>query len=342
MWILILLCVIIIIAIIVLKKLNIWSFPWIKFYLKGKESGFKFNEINLLRKVALENKLRNPTSLFWSIRQLDYSIRGVISNFRSRGDIDSAKSNEFISKLFKFRKRVEFQLPKYTLGLKNTRDIQEKQKVKISLPGKGPFFSTIVENLRRYLALSYPQGPNLPPGFSWKSQQIGVYFWRQGDAGYFFNTKVIDDFFDKKYPIIHIAHTSNLIRSQKRQSVRVEAGKNALLFPLRNTQEANEEVEVSQGLRCKLLDISEDGASVLIGGRAKIGLPVKLQFELTDSTIVINCIVKGVNYDDSKNRSILHLQTLPVSNKTRNQILVYVYNIFQDREETSAKMPKIE
>jgi len=182
----------------------------------------------------------------------------------------------------------------------------------------------------------------LPPGFSWKNQQIGVYFWRQGDAGYFFNTKVIDDFFDKKYPIIHIAHTSNLIRSQKRQSVRVEVGKNALLFPLRSTQEANEEVEVSQGLRCKLLDISEDGASVLIGGRAKVGLPVKLQFVLTEPTIVINCIVKGVNYDNSKNRSILHLQTLPISKNTRNQILIYVYNIFQDREDTVAKTPKIE
>ena len=52
------------------------------------------------------------------------------------------------------------------------------------MPGLGPFTSVIVENLNRYLAVSYPQGPKLPEGFSWKNQKIGVYFWRAEDAGY--------------------------------------------------------------------------------------------------------------------------------------------------------------
>jgi c-di-GMP-binding flagellar brake protein YcgR len=333
MWIWLLIVFILVVVIIVLKRTKVGSFPWIKFFLKGKESGFVLKEINLLRKVAIANKLKDPTSLFWSIRALDYSIKGVILNYRAKDEEYSEPANDFISKLFDFRKRVEFQLPKYKLGLKTTRDIVEKQKVKISLPGMGPFLSTVVENLRRYLALSYPRGPVLSPGFTWKGQQINVYFWRAGDAGYFFNTKVIDDFNNKKYPIIHVAHTSNLVRSQKRKSVRVEVSINALLFPLRNVKEANEEVEKGQGLRCRLIDLSEDGAALLIGGKARLGLPIKFQFNLFDITIVMNGVVKGVNFDTRKNRSILHLQALPLSNHMKNLILVYVYNIFGDRDD---------
>ncbi|MBN2534345.1 MAG: PilZ domain-containing protein [Spirochaetales bacterium] len=331
-WLLIILIVLGILFII-FRRTKVGSFPWIKFFLKGKESGFNIKEINLLRKVAVANNLKDPTSLFWSIRALDYSIKGVILNYRAKEEESSDPANEFISKLFEFRKRVEFQLPKYKLGLKTTRDIVEKQKVKISLPGLGPFFSTVVENLRRYLALSYPQGPALSPGFTWKGQQINIYFWRAGDAGYFFNTKVIDDFYNKKYPILHVAHSSNLIRSQKRKSIRVEMSTNALLFPLRNVKEANEEIEQGQGLRCRLIDLSEDGAALLIGGKARLGLPVKFQFNLFDIAIVMNGVVKGVNFDSRKNRSILHLQALPLSNRMRNIILAYVYNVFGDRNE---------
>lgn len=338
MWIgLLILLVVSVIFIIILRRTKVWSFPWIKFFLKGKESGFNIKEINLLRKVAITNKLKDPTSLFWSIRALDYSIKGVILNYRSNDEESSDPANDFVSKLFDFRKRVEFQLPKYKLGLKTTRDIAEKQKVKISLPGLGPFISTVVENLRRYLAFSYPQGPALSPGFTWKGQQINVYFWRAGDAGYFFNTKVIDDFFNKKYPILHVAHSSKLIRSQKRKSVRVEMSTNALLFPLRNVKEANEEVEQSQGFRCRLIDVSEDGAALLIGGKARLGLPVKFQFNLFDKMIVMNGVVKGVNFDSRKNRSILHLQALPLSSYMKNLILIYVYNIFGDRDDDILK-----
>ncbi|MBN1698055.1 MAG: PilZ domain-containing protein [Spirochaetales bacterium] len=343
MWIVLLVAALLITVIIILRRFNIWSFPWIKFFLKGKESGFSFSEINLLRKVAIENKLKDPTSLFWSIRQLDFSIRGVLSNYRARGIEETEKSCNFISKLFEFRKRVEFQLPKYKLGLKSTRDIPDKQKIKISIPGMDPFYSQLLENLRRYMAFSYPQGPKLPAGFSWKGQQIGIYFYRNGDAGYFFNTKVIDDFYYKKYPILHVAHSSNLVRSQKRKSIRVDVSRSAMLFPLKNMEMANEEIEVDAGLRCKLIDLSEDGAAVLIGGRAKAGLPVKIQFNLFDVPIVMNGIVKGINFDDKKNRSIIHIQALPLSNQMRNQILIFVYNIFGERaEDTSIKAPKLE
>ncbi|WP_319562305.1 PilZ domain-containing protein [Marispirochaeta sp.] len=329
---LVILLVTLLIFILFLRHAGGGSFPWIHFYTKGKESGFSFREINLLRKVAVHNHLENPISLFWSIRQLDRSIRGVMLRFRTEGRENDESSIRFINKLFEFRKKVELSLPKYTLGLKTTRKLTTHQRLKITLPGIGTYNSSVVENLRRYMAISYPEGPKLPPGASWKGQKINVYFWRAEDAGYVFETKVLDDFIEQKYPILHVSHSDNLIRSQKRRSVRVEVRKPAFLYPLASIAQANENEELTSGLRCRLIDVSEDGAAALVGGRAKVGLAVKLQFMLTSSSIVMCGVVKGVTYNQKKNQSVLHIQAVPLSLRQRNKMLSFVYNIFQERE----------
>jgi hypothetical protein len=48
-------------------------------------------------------------------------------------------------------------------------------------------------------------------------------------------------------------------------------------------------------------------------------------------------LVKGVSYDQKKNVSLLHVQAVPLSPKTRNHILTYVYNIFGEQEPTGAQ-----
>jgi c-di-GMP-binding flagellar brake protein YcgR len=186
------------------------------------------------------------------------------------------------------------------------------------------------------MAISRPQGPKLPDGFSWKNQKIGVYLWRAEDAGYFFQTKALEDFIDRKYPIVHIAHSDSLVRTQKRSSLRVDTDMTAELFPLKSIDSATESPEQSRGLRCRLADLSEGGAAILIGGKARVGLPVKVQFTLGDSLVAMSGVVKGITFDEKKNRSLLHLQAAAASLPTRNRVLTYVYNLFGERETVTA------
>lgn len=325
--------VLLIIGYAALRKAGGGNFPWLHFYAKGKESGFTFKEVNLLRKVAVENRLKNPTALFWSIGQLDRSIKGMITKFRSEDSIGNEENIHFLSKLFDFRKNVEMDLPKYKLGIKSTRKLPQRQRIMINMPGLGTYRSQIVENLRRYMAISYPEGPKLPPGFIWKGHRINIYFWRADDAGYVFESRVLEDYMDRRYPILHIAHSDSLVRSQKRGSVRVDTNIPGSIFPLRSIETATEEHEHGRGLRCRIRDLSEDGAAVLIGGRGKVGMVVKLQFKLGDSTIIMNGIAKGVNYNQPRHQSVLHIQAIPPSPVIKNRILMYVYNLFGERDE---------
>jgi c-di-GMP-binding flagellar brake protein YcgR len=309
------------------------QFPWFQFYAKGKESGFVFKEINVLRKAAIDTNLENPTSLFWSVRQLDKTIRGVVTKHRASGKTDDPNSVRFVSKMYDFRKRVEFNTPKYKTGLKSTRDISPNQRLQIMLPGGGYYFSQIIENLRKYMAISYPEGKTLPMGFSWKGRILNVFFWRHEDAGYYFETKILEDFTDRKFPILYISHSDQLVRSQKRRSIRAETNLPAQIYNLASIENANENIEHHPGLRGRLVDISEDGAALLVGGKAKVGMPLKVQFTLTDHPLTMAGIVKGITFDQKKNRSVLHIQSIPPSLKVKNAILSYVYNIFGERKE---------
>ena len=87
-------------AVIILRRAGGGKFPWIQFYTKGKESGFNFKELNLLRRVAVENHLSNPISLFWSIKQLDRSIRGVVIKLRAEGREHDESAIQFLSKMY--------------------------------------------------------------------------------------------------------------------------------------------------------------------------------------------------------------------------------------------------
>ena len=331
------LLLIVVTLIVLLRRAGGGSFPWIHFYAKGKEAGFSFNEVNLLRKVAVEGRLNNPTSLFWSIKQLDRSVRGTIIRFRSEGVLDEVENMSFLSKLFDFRKNVELKLPKYMIGLKTTRKITKMQYLKITIAGLGTYVSQVVENQRRYIAITYPEGPKLPPGYEFKGERLNIYFWRKDDAGYVFESRVIEDHMDHKIPILYISHSDSIIRSQKRGSVRADLNNSAHLYPLRVIAQASEEEELKRGIRCRLQDISEDGAALLIGGHGKVGMNVKIQFKLSETVLTMCGVVKGVSFHQNKNTSIIHIQAVPLSNRTKNRILAYVYDLFGERSSKNVK-----
>ncbi len=341
MWIIpVILGVLIIAFVLFVQRSGGFNFPFLQFYVRGKESGFRFHELNLLRRVAVDNKLRDPTSLFWSEKTLDRCIRGTIVKFRSQGKEEDEASIAFLDKLYDFRKRVEFSLPKYRLGLRSTRSIATRQPLKITFPGGGIYYSQVVENMRRYLAISHPKGKALPVGFTWKGQRVSVYFWRAEDAGYYFETSVVGDYLERKYPILHVAHADDLVRTQKRRSVRATLEQEGRLYQLSSIQNANEDVERVGGYKCRMVDLSEDGAAVMVGGKGKPGLPVKIQTVVNDQTVVLCGTVKGVTFKQKKNISILHLEAVSPSKRMRSIILTFVYGIFREGKKGAIRSVK--
>jgi c-di-GMP-binding flagellar brake protein YcgR len=305
---------------------------WIQFFAKGKDLGFSFKELELLRRLAVNNNLEDPTALFWSQNQLDLCIRALVRNMRSTGDDENLGNQDFLSKLYDFRKKIVMDTPRMKWGISNSRQVSEGQALRLLVAGTGVFKSQIVKNTAQYITISRPVSTKTSSTFSWKGVKISVYFWRQDDAGYVFDSEVIDEMVSQNISSLKIAHSDSLFRTQKRKSIRIKLHKAAFLY-LIGPGEEPERIETAPGARCFLEDLSDTGCAVTIGGKAEPGLRIKVQFAVNNSPVCMSGTVRSVDFKEETNRSMLHIEadTLPI--KTRNKILGEVFGMMSDEDE---------
>jgi c-di-GMP-binding flagellar brake protein YcgR len=308
------------------------SASWLQFYAKGKDAGFSFKEIELLRRLAVKSELEDPVSLFWSQNQLDVCIRSLVRSMNLSGGDSETGSQDFLSKLYDYRKKIEMDKPRNKNGITNSRQISDGQNLRILVSGSGVFKSQIVKNINDYITISRPVSNKLPVAFSWQSLKISVYFWREDDGAYVFDSDVLDEVYSKGIASLKISHTDSLFRTQKRKSIRVKLHKSAFLYLLASEEDANK-IEVIPGLKCFLEDLSDTGCAVTVGGKAAPGLRIKVQFALNNAPVIMTGTVRSVEYKEDVNRSLLHIESDPLPIETRNQIMGEVFGMLPEEEE---------
>jgi PilZ domain len=306
---------------------------WVEFYSMGKDAGFSLKEINLLRKVAVVNRHQKPSSLFWSIDVLDKSLAGIHKQIESESDPDDKDYLEYLlKKLYSYRKNVEFKKPRYNRGIESTADISINQIVKLKVDVLGIYECSVLENNRNYILVTYPKGPSLPVGYSWRDRTLNVYFWRREDAGYFFQSRIMEGYPDREFKTLRMSHSDVVLRSQKRRSVRTSCKLPAQLYPLKSLKASTQLPEGQPGLRCVVQDVSEDGAAILIGGKGQINMCCKLQMDLFGRIAILRGIVRTIDYDKNKNISVLHIQAEEPDEQSRYLILAFVYDIYRNEQ----------
>ncbi|MCL2381192.1 MAG: PilZ domain-containing protein [Treponema sp.] len=305
---------------------------WVQFYAKGKDSGFSFREIELLRQLAVKSKLEEPSSLFWSQTQLDQGIRSLVKSMQFSGEINDQANQSFLSKLYDFRKKIEMEKPRIKNGISNSRQIGDGQALRILVPGTGVFKSQVIKNTNNYLTISRPTNSKITQSFSWQGVKVSVYFWRTDDAGYVFDSEVHDEGFSKGLASLKLAHSEALFRTQKRKSIRMKLHKPAFLYPLASDEEAGK-IEANPGLKCFLEDLSDTGCAITIGGMAWPNMRLKVQFALGNTPITMSGTVRSAEFKEDLNRSTLHVEADPLPIEIRNKILGEVFGTLPEEEE---------
>jgi c-di-GMP-binding flagellar brake protein YcgR len=305
---------------------------WIQFFAKGKDAGFSFKEIELLRRLATKCNIEEPASLFWSQNQLDLCIRSMVRGIRMSGEGEEQGTQDFLSKLYDYRKKIEMNKPAVKNGISSSRQISEGQPLRILVTGTGVFRSEVVKNAGQYLTISRPVNSKIPSTISWNGMKISTYFWRADDAGYVFDTTVVDEVFSKGISALKIEHSDSLFRTQKRKSIRIKLHKAAFLYLAKDSDEPGR-IETAPGLKCFLEDLSDTGCAVTVGGQAAQGLRVKIQFALDNTAISMLGTVRSVEFREDSNRSLLHIEADPLPMEIRNQILGEVFGMLPEDDE---------
>ena len=303
--------------------------PRINFFITGLDSGFSFAEISLLWTAAELCSLEQPTALFYSLPALTKCMT-QISNMTSA---DSSDKNQLImTKLFNYRTKIQNEADDKK-GITTTHSLDKGQTLRIILPGKGVFTSEIVGN-GNFLVINVPRQKNLIPysGEDWVGKVISVYLWKKGDARYVFDTTVTQSGLFLGKSSLFLKHSSNLVRTQKRKSVRVKCEIYGMLYIIKKDKIDVNAIETQNGFRCLIEDISESGALIRIGGKGVQNVKLKLQFNIHNKLILMVGVVRTVEYNEEKNQSLLHFECTHIETPMRNEVLKFVYNMMPENE----------
>ena len=309
------------------------SKSWIKFFAKGKEAGFSIRDMEQLRHLVAVCKIHDPFSIFTSQKQFQTVIHSMVNSVRTTGEINDPPIQDFLSKLFDYCKKLEMESTENKVRISSSRQISEGQALRVLVPGTGVYKSEVVKNFGNYLTITRPVNTNNQgQTMQWYGLKISVYFWREADAGYVFDTEVLDEVFSKGISSLKIEHNDALFRTQKRKSLRVKYQKMAFLYMLIEG-ESPHRLERSAGIRCMLEDISDSGCAFRVYGHASIGLRLKVQFSLDRVPICIPGTVRSVDYNQDANISFVHMEADPLPIGTRNHILCEVFDLLPEEDE---------
>ena len=297
----------------------------IQFMMTGQDKGFKFNEILLLWKLAKEAEIEEPLTLFVSVPTLNMAISKIVMESKTNGTESLASTQNFIAKLYEYRTKIDLD-HENKKGLESTKYLEKGQRLRIILKGKGVFVSEILSvGYELIIKLPLQKNVRLVEPNQWVMKDVSVYLWRKGDASYVFDTRVTNAGIFQGQNVLYLAHTNQLERAQKRKSVRASCEIYAQLYFIEDEEPDFDVVEIDDGYKCLLEDISEDGAMIRIGGKGKQNIRIKLQFEIDNKLIIMFGIVRAVEFNVESNQSRLHFECLHIEKEMKNTILSFIY-----------------
>jgi c-di-GMP-binding flagellar brake protein YcgR len=305
---------------------------WIQFFAKGKEAGFTIKDMEQLRRLLSTSNIGDPANVFNSPKQFETVVRTVVNAVRLSGERNDANTQYFLSKLFDYFKKIEMEAAEHKSRITNSRQITEGQLLRILVAGQGVYKSEVVKNFGNYLTIARPMNSKNAASMQWNGVKISIYFWREDDAGYVFDSEVIDEVFSKGISSLKIEHNDSLFRTQKRKSLRVRFNKPAFLYLISENDNPHK-LEKSAGLRCMMEDISDTGCAVRVKGQASVGLRLKVQFSLDKIPICIPAIVRSIEYNQESNISLVRMEADPLPIGTRNHILCEVFDMLPEEDE---------
>lgn len=320
-----------------IARLYIVNDKMIQFYSKGLDSNFKLSEIRTLWTLAKKTELEDPLALFVSVNVLNKCIIHFMNDARQSGIENSFKTQQFLTKLYDYRTRITLD-SQGNRKLESTKSLDIGQRLRIILPGKGVFAAKLLSNGQN-LIVSLPRQEDknnhrfiVLEKETWLDHMVSVYFWRKGDAGYAFDSKVFETGNFQGQDCLFLDHSNKLDRTQKRQSVRVPCNIYAQMYFLKNDVVDYNAVNTDGGYRCLLEDISEDGALIRVGGAGKANIRIKLQFDLNGTFVMMYGVVRSVEYNKEIEQSRLHFECTHIDPAMKNSILGFVYNVIPAEE----------
>jgi hypothetical protein len=299
---------------------------WHDFYQIAKMRALSKKETEVLKKLVISRKVSKPTLIFTSATILDSCIQRTIRRLTLQET--KGESNADIINMY-YRLRNKVSRGRSGRIIHTTRGIDVGVNMRLGIQDYGYFNTRVVKNVTDYLGVSIPV---LPPGktMNWARKKIKCSLWRENDAVYVFESKVIDVVVTEELKVICLRHTNKVVRLQKRLYPRKNVRLPVFFSKMRIITEGGKKkavVDKKETHWGTIIDISVGGMS--IETTAPIGKNnfVRIEFELREDYKVLGYgKIKRIERDASRKTWVMNIQTTKMDKKYKNEIFAILYN----------------
>ena len=299
---------------------------WHSFNQLAKLRNLNRDETALLRRLVVTYKLSKPSLVFTSMNILDSCIQRQIRRL-SLQEIRGESKEDLINRYYRLRNKVVRN--RGVRGISTTRAIPLGARMRVEVQNFGQYSVQVNRNEDEFLGISIPV---LPAGkyVPWNKKKVRCFYWKEDDASYVFETKVIDVIITDEIQSICLKHVDHVTRSQKRVYPRKSVRLPVYFSRVRVVQEAGRKKAVVDRRETHwgtIVDISVGGISIETTIPINRNNYVRVEFELReDYKMVAFGKVKRIEKNAARNTWIMHIQFTKIQKKDRNEIFAVLYN----------------
>ena len=302
------------------------------FQKMARNIGLAKIHIDYLEYLVRVCKVQQPFLVFSNPGLLDDLLRKGIYSLQQNAALKPEDREKRMGHLFQIKQIIE-RNAKRGIGIKSTSFLKIGQGLALSPQAGGQYQCRVMSNMRDLLAVSSPASES-GTAVRWpRGTRVKLSFWREGDAGYGFESKVVAYDTIKGVPSILIQHSKSLRRAQQRRFRRTALNRPCFFYPVhiveRQEGRATERkalVQTARRLLGHLLDISAGGCSISSLSPLAAGSLCKLEFEIRrQSRIVVFGKVKRTRGLKAQHGGVMHLMFTTLSSQHLNQIYTFVY-----------------
>ena len=163
-----------------------------------------------------------------------------------------------------------------------------------------------------------------------RKKRVKCLYWKEEDASYIFESKVIDVIVTDEIQSICLKHVDQITRSQKRLYPRKSVRLPVYFSRVRVVEEGGRKKAVVDRRDTHwgtIIDISVGGLSTETAIPINRNNFVKVEFELReDYKMLAYGKVKRIEKNAARNTWIMHIQFTKIDKKDRNEIFAVLYN----------------
>ncbi|HEB32935.1 MAG TPA: PilZ domain-containing protein [Spirochaetes bacterium] len=299
---------------------------WHDFYQIAKMRTLSKKETAVLKKLVISRNVANPTLIFTSATILDSCIQRAVRRLTLQETKDESNA-DLINMYYRLRNKIS--RGRSGRIIRSTRGIDVGVRMRLGTQDYGYFTTHVVKNVTDYLSVSIPV---LPQGktINWARKKVKCSFWRENDAVYVFDSKVIDVVITEELKAICLRHTYKIARIQKRLYPRKNVRLPVFFSKMRIITEGGKKkalVDKKETHWGTIIDISVGGLSIETTAPVGKNNFVRVDFELREGYKVLGYgKVKRIERDASRKTWVMNIQTTKMDKKYKNEIFAVLYN----------------